>query len=55
MTGKVVNDLKVRHELDDGGALPEDAIRMKVKALNNEYRKTARVLTGLGFDGGVDG
>jgi len=51
MTGNAVNDPKVRHELGDGGAPPEAAIRMK--ALNTEYRKTARVLSGMGFNGGV--
>jgi hypothetical protein len=51
MTGNAVNDPKVRHELGDGGAPPEAAIWMK--ALNTEYRKTARVLSGMGFNGGV--
>jgi hypothetical protein len=51
MTGNAVNDPKVRHELGDGGAPPEAAIRMK--ALNMEYRKTARVLTGMGFNGAM--
>ena len=51
MTGNAVNDPKVRHELGDGGAPPEAAIRMK--ALSVEYRKTARVLTGMGFNGAV--
>ena len=51
MTGNAVNDSKVRHELGDGGAPPEAAIRMK--ALSVEYRKTARVLTGMGFNGAV--
>jgi len=51
MTGNAANDPKVRHELGDGGAPPEAAIRMK--ALNKEYRKTAKVLTGMGFNGGV--
>jgi hypothetical protein len=44
-----VNDLKVRHELGDGGAPPKAAIWMT--ALHKEYRKTARVLTGMGFNG----
>jgi hypothetical protein len=51
MTGKAVNDPKVRHELGNGRAPLEAAIRMK--ALNTEYRKTARVLSGMGFNGGV--
>ncbi len=51
MTGNAVNDPKVRYELGDGGAPPEDAIQMK--ALNTEYRKTARELLGMGFNGGV--
>ena len=49
MTGNAVNDPKVRHELGDGGAPPEAAIRMK--ALHKEYKRTARVLTGMGFNG----
>ncbi len=51
MTGNVVNDPKVRHELGVGGAPPKAAIRMT--ALNMEYRKTARVLTGMGFNGAI--
>ena len=51
MTGNAVNDPKVRHELGDGGAPKEAAIRMQ--ALSAEYRKTARALTGMGFNGGV--
>ena len=50
MTGNAVNDPKVRHELGDVGP-PEAAIYRK--ALNKEYRKTVRVLTGMGFNGGV--
>jgi hypothetical protein len=46
-----VNDPKVRHELGDGGAPPEAAIRMK--ALSVKYCKMAQVLTGMGFIGAV--
>jgi hypothetical protein len=51
MTGTVVNDQKVRHELGDGGAPPEAAIWMT--ALHKEYRKTMRVLPGMGINGGM--
>ncbi len=51
MTGNAVNDPKVRHVLGDGGAPPEAAIRMT--ALHKEYRKTVRVLSGMGFNGGM--
>jgi hypothetical protein len=49
MTGNTVNEPKVRHKLGDGGAPPEAAIWMK--ALHKEYKRTARVLTGMGFNG----
>ena len=53
MMGNGINNSKVRHELGGGGAPLEDATRMK--ALNKDYMKTARVLTGMGLNGGVMG
>ncbi len=50
MTGNAPNDLKVRHELGNGGAPLVASIWMT--ALHKEYRKTARVFTGMGFNGG---
>jgi hypothetical protein len=49
MTGNAVNDPKIRHELGDGGAPPEAAIWMK--ALLKEYKRTVRILRGMGFNG----
>jgi hypothetical protein len=51
MTGRAMEDPKVRYELGEGGAPPAAAKRLA--ALDKEYKIAAKTLTGMGYNGTI--
>ena len=49
MTGRAMEDPKVRHELGEGGAPP--AVAKRLAALDKKYKIAAKTLTGMGYNG----
>jgi len=49
MTGRAMEDPKVRHELGEGGAPP--AAAKCLAALDKEYKIAAKTLAGMGYNG----